>query len=97
MMKRQTLQQLNRLCGNEKVFSYIRVPRRQISVEVPPTGNVPSPEVAEEGMRVNRETIVKSKILSHFIKRKIALSPMETILMISSWKENDKTCIDNKE
>ncbi len=78
-----TLQQLNRLCGNEKVFSYIRVPRRRIPVEVAPAGNVPSLEVAEEGTRVNRETIVKSKILSHFIKGKIALSPMETVLMIA--------------
>jgi hypothetical protein len=77
-----TLQQLNRLCGNEKVFSYIWVPRRRVPVEVAPAGNVPSPEVAEEGTRVNRETIVKSKILSHFIKGKITLSPMETILMI---------------
>ncbi len=77
-----TLQQLNRLCGNEKVFSYTRVPRRQIPVEVAPVGNVPSPEVAEEGTRVNRETTVKSKILSHFIKGKIAVSPMETVLMI---------------
>jgi hypothetical protein len=77
-----TLQQLNRLCGNEKAFSYTRVPRRQIPVEVAPTGNVPSPEIAEEGMRVSRKTIVKSKILSHFIKGKISLSPMETILMI---------------
>jgi len=33
-------------------------------------------------MRMNRETTVKSKILSHFIKGKIALSPMETVLMI---------------
>ncbi len=47
-----------------------------------PTTNAPSTEVDEEGMRVNWETIVKSKILSHFIKGKIALSPMETILMI---------------
>ncbi len=47
-----------------------------------PIGNVPSPEVTEEGTRVNRETIVKSKILSHFIKGKIAHSPMETVLMI---------------
>jgi hypothetical protein len=77
-----TLQQLNRLCGNEKVFSYTRVPRRRIPVEVGPTGNVPSTEVAEEGMRVNRETTIKSKILSHFIKGKIALSPMEIVLMI---------------
>jgi predicted aspartyl protease len=80
--EKATLQQLNKLCGDEKVFSYTRVPRRQIPVEVAPVGNVPSPEVAEEGTRVHRETNVKSKILSHFIKGKIALSPMETILMI---------------
>jgi hypothetical protein len=77
-----TLQQLNKLCGNEKVFSYTRVPRRRIPVEVAPTGNVPSSEAAGEGTRVNQETAVKSKILSHFIKGKISLSPMETILMI---------------
>ncbi len=47
-----------------------------------PTTSAPSPEVEEEGVRVNRETTVKSKILSHFIKGKIALSPMETVLMI---------------
>jgi predicted aspartyl protease len=77
-----TLQQLNRLCGNENVFSYIQVPRRRIPIEVAPTGNVPSPEVAEEGTRMNWETTVKSKILSHFAKRKISLSPMEMVLMI---------------
>ncbi len=47
-----------------------------------PTTSAPSPEVEEEGVRVNQETMVKSKILSHFIKGKIALSPMETVLMI---------------
>ncbi len=47
-----------------------------------PTGNVPSPEVAEGGTRVNRNTTVKSKILSHFVKGKISLSPMEIVLMI---------------
>ncbi len=31
---------------------------------------------------MNRETSVRSKILSHFIKGKISLSPMETVLMI---------------
>jgi len=77
-----TLQQLNRLCGNEKVFSYTRVPQRRVPVEVAPTTNAPSPEVEEEGMRMNRETTVKSKILSHFIKGKITPSPMETVLMI---------------
>jgi hypothetical protein len=49
---------------------------------VAPTGNVPSPEAIGEGTRVSRETTVKLKILSHFIKGKISLSPMETILMI---------------
>jgi hypothetical protein len=77
-----TLQQLNRLCGNEKVFSYTRVPRRWMPIEVAPTCNVPSPEATGEGTRVNRETTVKSKILSHFIKGKISLNPMETVLMI---------------
>jgi len=77
-----SLQQLNRLCGNEKVFSYTQVPWRRMLVEVAPTGNVPSPEVQGEGTKVSRETTVKSKILSHFIKGKISLSPMETILMI---------------
>ncbi len=77
-----TLQQLNRLCGSEKVFSYTRVPRRRVPIKVAPTGNVPSPEIAVEGTRVNRDTIVRSKILSHFVKGKISLSPMETILMI---------------
>ncbi len=77
-----TLQQLNRLCRDEKVFSYTRVPHRRMPIEVAPTGNVPSPEIAREGTRVSRNMIVKSKILSHFIKGKISLSPMETVLMI---------------
>jgi hypothetical protein len=49
---------------------------------VAPTGNVPSLEVAQDGTRVNQDTTVRSKILSHFVKGKISLSPMETILMI---------------
>jgi predicted aspartyl protease len=51
-------------------------------VEVAPGGAVPSPEAAREGTGVNQETSVKSKILSHFIKGKISLTPMETVLMI---------------
>ncbi|CAK9210192.1 unnamed protein product, partial [Sphagnum troendelagicum] len=30
----------------------------------------------------NREKTIKSKILSHFIKRKISLTSMETVMMI---------------
>jgi hypothetical protein len=77
-----TMQQLNKLCGNENIFSYTRVPRRRMHVEVAPRGIVPSPEAAGEGTGVNRETSVRFKILSHFIKGKISLSPMETVLMI---------------
>jgi predicted aspartyl protease len=51
-------------------------------IEVAPTGNVPSSEAQGKGTGVDRETIVKSKILSHFIKGKISLSPMEIVLMI---------------
>ncbi len=39
-------------------------------------------EATGNGIGVNRDTLVKSKILSHFIKGKISFSPMETILMI---------------
>jgi hypothetical protein len=60
---------------------------------VTPIGNVPSPEVAREGARVSRETTIKSKILSHFIKGKISLSPMETILMIPGELEHLETLV----
>jgi len=77
-----TEQQLNRLCGNENAFSYTRVPRRRTPVEVTPGGIAPALEVEREGAGMSREVLVKSKILSHFIKGKISLSPMETVLMI---------------
>jgi len=44
-----TMQQLDKLCGNENLFSYTRVPRRRMPVEVAPAGIVPSPEAAGEG------------------------------------------------
>jgi len=51
-------------------------------IEVAPAGDVPSPEIVGEGIGAIRNSTVRSKILSHFIKGKISLSPMETILMI---------------
>ncbi len=77
-----TEQQLNKLCGNENLFSYTRVPRRRTLVEVAPGGAVPIPEAVGEGVGASRDTSIRSKILSHFIKGKISLSPMETIMMI---------------
>jgi predicted aspartyl protease len=58
------------------------VPRRRTPVEVTPERTGPIPEAVGEG--AGRDTSVRSKILSHFIKGKISLSPMETIMMIPS-------------
>jgi predicted aspartyl protease len=77
-----TEQQLNKMCGNENLFSYTRMPRRRTLVDVAPGGDAPIPEAEREEVGVSRDTSVRSKILSHFIKGKISLSPMETILMI---------------
>ncbi len=77
-----TIQQLNKLYGNENLFSYTRVPRKRMPIDVTPGGVIPTPEVARDGSGVNQDATIRSKILSHFIKGKITLSPMETILMI---------------
>jgi len=77
-----TKQLFNKLCGHENIFSYTQVSRRRMFIEVAPACVVPSPKAAGEGTRVNRETSIRSKILSHFINGKMSLSPMETILMI---------------
>jgi len=58
------------------------MPKRRTHVEVAPCGTMQTLEAAREGTRINKETLVRSKILSHFIKRKISFSPMEIILMI---------------
>jgi hypothetical protein len=54
-------------------YMHVDVTLRRVVLTFEATGN---------GIGVNRDTLVKSKILSHFIKRKISFSPMETILMI---------------
>jgi hypothetical protein len=58
------------------------MPKRRTHAEVAPCGTMQTFKAAKEGTRINRETTVKSKIISHFIKRKISFSPMEIILMI---------------
>jgi hypothetical protein len=83
-----TEQELNRLCGSENAFSYTRVPKRRTPVDVTTGGISPVPEAEREGAGVSRDVSVKSKILSHFIKGKISLSPMETVLMILGELEN---------
>jgi hypothetical protein len=64
-----TMQQFNKLCRDENVFSCTRVLRRRMFIEVAPSGIVQIPEITREGTGINKESSVKSKILSHFIKR----------------------------
>jgi hypothetical protein len=77
-----TEQLLNKLCGNENLFFYTRVPRRGTLVDVAPGGAMSIPEAKREGVGASWDTLMRSKILSHFITGKISLSPMETVLMI---------------
>jgi hypothetical protein len=58
------------------------VPRTRILVDVALGEVVPTLEVAGDGTCVNRDTSIRSKILTHFIKEKTSFSPMETIIMI---------------
>jgi hypothetical protein len=43
------MQQLNKLCKNENVFSYIQVPRRRMHVEMAPGGTVQILKTIGEG------------------------------------------------
>ncbi len=48
-----TKQQLDKLCGNENLFSYTRVPRRKTPVNVAPGGVAPILEAEREGVGAN--------------------------------------------
>jgi hypothetical protein len=50
-----TIQQL-KLYNNENLFSYIRVPRRRMHVDIAPRGVVPTPETIRDGTSVSRDT-----------------------------------------
>jgi len=52
-----------------------------------------APGVAIEGVEANREESVRSKILSHFIKGKISLTPMETVMMIPGELEHMESLV----
>ncbi len=69
--KTTTLQQLNKLCGDENLFSYTRVLRRRVSVDVTQGGVMPTPKAMGDGASASRDTSVRSKILAHFIKGKV--------------------------
>jgi len=69
------------------------VPRRRTPVDVAPGGVTPILEAEREGVGANRDASVRSKILSHFIKGKIPLSPMETIFMIPGKLEHFESLV----
>ncbi len=82
--------QLDKICGNNHdLFSHIKVPRRRIHVEAN-TRERKGTDVAkgdlvrrkDVGISLEKESIVKSKILTHFIMGKISLTPTEMILTI---------------
>jgi hypothetical protein len=83
-----TLEQLNKLCDTKHdIFSRTRIPKRRLHVE---TLDV---EVGDEGetkyvLDFGRNPTIHCKILHHFIKGKISLSPMETILAIPNELES---------
>jgi hypothetical protein len=77
-----TIQQLNKFYENETLFSYTQMPKRRMLANIAPGGVVLTFEATRDGSGINQDTVIKSKILSHFMKGKISLSPMEIILMI---------------
>jgi len=61
------MQQLNRLCGNENIFSHTRAPRRRMPVEIVTGGDVPSPEVGE-GVTIHQGLGVDEKVCSTIVQ-----------------------------
>jgi hypothetical protein len=85
------LAQLSKTCGpNYNVFSHVKVPRIRIpmNVHVDVAPNVKRENVEAKGdgndvqLIFDKGNNMRSKILSHFIKGKITLSPMEKKLII---------------
>ncbi len=61
-----TIQQLNKLCGNENIFSHTRAPRRRMPVEVVTRGAVPSPKMAK-GVTIHQGLGVDEKVSSTIV------------------------------
>jgi predicted aspartyl protease len=83
--EKTTLAELNHVCGKEEhIFSRVRIPKRRLPIIANPTKEQEEVIVEDKqrGANMGSKAIVKFKILFHFIKGKIALTPMETILII---------------
>ncbi len=76
---------MKRVCGDDQhVFSEVRILKRKLPIIVNPVEEQEEviAEDEQKGANLGSEAVVKSNILSHFIKGKISLTPMETILII---------------
>jgi len=62
-----TIQQLNKLCGNENIFSHTRAPRRRMPVEVVTGGAVPSSAMAK-GVTIHQGLGVDEKVSSTIVQ-----------------------------
>jgi hypothetical protein len=77
----KTLKQLNHLCGKKHdIFSRAKMPRRHLPIEAIEDEAINDRKAML--VEIGRGYVVRFKILTHFIKGKISLSPMETILAI---------------
>jgi hypothetical protein len=83
------LTELNKLCGvKNNVFLRTRIPSYQNPI-VYPKIDKNEEEPIEDGVGAHsrigeRTNTTKSKILTHFLKRKISFTPMETIPNVHS-------------
>ncbi len=77
--------QLDRICGkNQDLFSHTKIQRHRVLVDTMVRGQEEANEKdlaqrKDVNIGLEKDAIIKSKILTHFIKGKISLTPMETI------------------
>jgi hypothetical protein len=69
------------LCGAKyDIFSKAKIPRKHLPIEAIEDEAINDRKVVV--VEIGRGSAMRSTILTHFIKGKISLSPMETILTI---------------
>jgi hypothetical protein len=83
--KEATLAKLNILCGVKHNVFGVRMPKKRIPIRASTFGGGLKDLFKDESKEARRTRVdgnIKSKILSHFFKGKISLTPMENILII---------------
>ncbi len=85
--EKATLNELNKICGaNHHLTSRNRIPKKRLPVQGQGAKGVTKKVEGANSKNRTKETIpdsgVRSKILLHFMKGRISLTPMETIMRI---------------